>query len=405
MIGYSRLYNEPVLGLILILIFVTLAGCGFNGPGLGETMAVDSSAVPGSVYSGPQNVTVRISMVGDIMVHSDQLAGAFDKNTGEYSFAGIFDEVADYLNSADLAVGNLETTLAGREKKYSGYPRFNSPEQILPALQEAGFDVLTTANNHSMDMGEYGVLQTLEYLDSAGIGHTGTFLTPEARNRALVTDIRGFRIGILAYTYGTNGIPVPEGKDYLVNRLDSGLIRQDITDAREQGADIVIVFPHYGAEYTHEPGEKGKKLFEEIFAAGADIVAGSHPHYIQPMERRDQAAEFRGLFTAYSLGNFVSGQKGRYRDSGVILTLELEKEMKSGDIRFLKAAYVPTWVHKFRENGRFRSRVVVVEKALRDYEAGLDQRLTPEDYRRLQEVWAETTSKLSGPKGPEIDHL
>ncbi len=397
-----------VLLLVTVMLAVNLtalAGCLLVKTRLNPAVTVDSRAVSNLSGQRQEGPAVTISLVGDIMVHSDQLGAAYDRASGGYSFRGVFDEVRTYLRAADLAVGNLETTLAGRDKRYTGYPRFNTPEEIVAALQEAGFDVLTTANNHCLDRGAAGALKTISSLEAGGIKHTGTSASEEARAEPLIIDLKGIKVAVLAYTYGTNGLPVPEDKAYLVNLLDLEQVREDIGQVRTRGADIVLVSPHCGVEYSRAPGEAEKELAAQLFAAGADIVVGSHSHVLQPMFRPDLVKEPAGLFAAYSLGNFISGQKAPNTDSGVILNLTLAKDPASGRIKLTRADYIPTWVHKYKENGRLRFRVVTVEKAIRDYQLGLDRKLTAGDYIRLQQVWQETTTLLSGPAAPVICHL
>ncbi|PKM82937.1 MAG: poly-gamma-glutamate biosynthesis protein [Firmicutes bacterium HGW-Firmicutes-14] len=393
----ARACLAVILAALAVLAF---AGCGMVDYGTGGP--ADTPAVSKKIYTPPRIETVEIALVGDIMVHKDMLVSAYDSKTGGYSFAGFFSEAEPYLSSADLTIGNLETTVAGPEKGFTGYPQFNTPSELLTALRSAGFDVLTTANNHSLDRREYGVLKTIENLESAGLEHTGTFSSAEERGRYLIIERNGIKTGILAYTYGTNGIPVPQGKDYLVNLLDMERIKEDIIKIRNMGADIVLVYPHFGIEYRRNPGEQEKKLVEELFAAGADIVAGSHPHVLQPMERRDREAGKSGFFAAYSLGNFISGQRGRFKDSGVIVSLKFEKNFKTNEIKLIESGYIPTWVHKYWDGGRRRFRIVAVEKAKKDYEDGKDSKLNAGDYARLKQVWEETGSMLSGPGAPEL---
>jgi len=349
-------------------------------------------------------ININIALVGDIMVHQSQLNAAFNKETGHYDFNESFLAVADYLQRADLTIGNLETTVAGENRGYSGYPVFNSPEELISAIKGVGFDVLTNANNHSMDRGASGVLATIQQLDQAGLKHTGTSSSLQDRAEYLLLDVKGIKLAILAYTYGTNGIPVPKGQAYLVNLINIPEIKEDIRNVRALGADVVLVYPHFGVEYSRLPGKKEKELVEQIFEAGADIVAGSHPHVLQPMVRRDLQRE-QGMFLAYSLGNFISAQRGRYKDSGVILNLTIQKDLASGKIILTKADYIPTWVQIAYRKGKKVYQVVTVEKAIRDYRQGTDKTIRRQDYDRLLQVWEETTKMLSGPAAPDLQHV
>lgn len=417
----------PIVVLVLIFLFA-IAGCqavesAFSKASAAKTPAgvADESPAkapaktltktPSDVLSsdsgypaGEGQVTINIALVGDIMVHDSQLNAALDRKTGHYDFSEYFRDVADYIQKADLAIGNLETTVAGSNRGYSGYPKFNSPAEIISAVKNAGFDVLTNANNHSMDRGASGVMATIRQLDRAGLRHTGTASSWAERSKYLLVDIKGIKVAILAYTYGTNGIIIPKGQKYLVNLINIPQIKEDIREVRALGADVVLVSPHFGTEYSRSPGPKEKELVEQIFKAGADIVAGSHPHVLQAMARRDPQRE-EGMFLAYSLGNFISAQRERFRDSGIILNLTLQKDLATGKVTLSKAGYIPTWVQICYRNGKKVYRVVAVEKGIRDYRQGTDPAIRRRDFERLRQVWAETTKMLSGPAAPDLQHV
>ncbi|MDR1559714.1 MAG: CapA family protein, partial [Clostridiales bacterium] len=202
---------------------------------------------------------VKLAIVGDLMSHDEQLAAALNNQTGEYDFNYAFREVSQYLQSADLTIGNLETVLAGAETGYSGYPRFNSPDAYAAAIAAAGFDLLTTANNHSNDRNEPGIFRTLEILDQYGIGHIGTYNSAEAREEIKLVTINSVSFAFLSYSYGTNGIPLVQGHEWSVNPLDKDLIYNDIQRAKDLGPDFIIVLPHMGDEYAEEPSERYKE--------------------------------------------------------------------------------------------------------------------------------------------------
>lgn len=409
------------IGFLLVFSFLfAISGCQAIKPGFSKALAAKtlvkagvktpvevSPAVPTrdqKYLADEGQVSINIALVGDIMIHQSQLNAALNRKTGHYDFMEYFQAVTDYLQKADLTIGNLETTLAGRTRGYSGYPAFNSPVEIIPAIKSAGFDVLTNANNHSMDRGVSGVVATIRRLDEAGLKHTGTSSSLQDRSKYLLMDIKGIKLAILAYTYGTNGIAVPKGQAYLVNLINIPQIKEDIREVRALGADVVLVSPHFGIEYSRLPGIKEKELVDQIFKAGADIVAGSHPHVLQPMMWRGLQGE-EGMFQAYSLGNFISAQRSRFRDSGVILNLTLQKDLATGKVTLGKAAYIPTWVQIYYQKGKKIYRVVAVEKAIRDYRQGTDTAISRRDYVRLQQVWEETTKMLSGPAAPDIQHV
>ena len=228
-------------------------------------------------------VTIRISVVGDLMCHSPQYDYA-RVSKDSFDFNPVYREVKKYFEESDFVFGNLETVTAGKNKVYSGYPLFNTPDEYITALYNAGFHLLTTSNNHSLDRGEYGVLKTIEQIKQNGLLYNGTFNSAEDRNTIRIIDIKGIKVAFLAYTFGTNGIPVPEGKSYLINLIDFDLIKADVEKARETGADIVLVHYHFGEEYKREPTSYQKEVVLKTISFGADIIIGGHPHVLEPVQ-------------------------------------------------------------------------------------------------------------------------
>lgn len=195
-----------------------------------------------------EDIHISMSVIGDIMCHNSQYKDAYDSDTETYDFSYVFADVKQYVESADIAIGNLETTFAGKERGYSNYPRFNTPEQLATNLKDFGIDVLSTANNHCMDSNYEGLVSTINYLNQAGIDHTGTNLSEEDQNEVLIKDVNGVKIAFLAFTYGTNGITIPSSKKYSVNLIDKELIEKQINLAKEQNPDLICVSMHWGVE-------------------------------------------------------------------------------------------------------------------------------------------------------------
>jgi poly-gamma-glutamate synthesis protein (capsule biosynthesis protein) len=247
--------------------------------------------------------TTRLSLlfIGDIMQHDSQINAAYDPVNKRYDYTPCFQYIKPYIESADLAIGNLELTLAG--PPYKGYPQFSSPDELLIGLKDMGMDVLVTANNHCVDTGKKGLERTIDMLDSMDILHTGTFKEAVDRlnDHPLLIEKDSFRISLLNYTFSTNGLPVT--KPNIVNRIDTAVIRQDLILAKAQKPDVIIVFVHWGVEYQSLPNAQMKMVTEFCFNNGAQMVIGAHPHVLQPMEWRKE----KNQFVAYSLGNFVSG--------------------------------------------------------------------------------------------------
>ncbi len=340
---------------------------------------------------GPTGTTsVRIRAVGDIMMHGPQIT-AGKQPDGSYDFKHFFEEVKPYLEEADITLGNLETTINTDARGYGGYPLFRSPEALLEALVYAGFNVITTANNHSFDGREFGVVHTLDKLDEYGLRHTGTARSQEERDRILLLEENDIKIAVLAYTYGTNGMEVTISKEnlpFMVNYIDFDHIERDITRAREAGAEIIIACMHWGDEYIRLPNSTQRQAVVFLASLGVDIILGSHPHVLQPMERRIAVLDGGGekeIFVIYSMGNFISNQRDRYKDSGVIVDIEVVKDYDTGTLTLGDIGYVPTWVHRFTRGGRSDYQVLPVLNFM-------DGVLAGEAGSRLQAVWKETTN-------------
>jgi poly-gamma-glutamate capsule biosynthesis protein CapA/YwtB (metallophosphatase superfamily) len=265
--------------------------------------------------------TTRLSLLfaGDIMGHDSQIASAYDATINTYDYTSCYRFVKPYLESVDIAIGNLELTLAGAP--YKGYPAFSSPDQLVLTLKDAGFDVLVTANNHSCDRGKRGIERTIEMLDSLGVPHTGTFTDEAARlnDYPLMLTKNGFKLALLNYTYGTNGIAVPSPT--IVNPIDTVQMVRDIAKAKRDSADVVVSFMHWGSEYQSQPNAYQKKITRFLFDRGVSVIIGAHPHVLQPME----FDSIKQQLVVYSLGNFVSGQRDRYKNGGAMVRMELQK--------------------------------------------------------------------------------
>lgn len=299
-------------------------------------------------------ITLHLGFVGDLMCHQPIYESARVK-PDSFDFAPMFSYVLDHLSAPDVMIGNLETVCAGKERTYSGYPRFNTPDSYIDALKNSSFDFLVTGNNHSMDRGEFGVLKTLEKLRSLGISSAGTYSGKPDRDSVRIIETNGIKSAILNYTYGTNGILLPRGKSYLVNIIDTALIRRDIDSAIRKAPDLLVVVFHFGTEYKREPDDYQKRIVDFTIRAGADIIIGSHPHVIQRMERFvTNNGRIDTGFVAYSLGNFLSNQRWRYSDAGVILNIKLEKNRFTDRIKISEIHPVPVWVYTGHYEGKRR---------------------------------------------------
>ena len=329
-----------------------------------------------------KDTTISMAVVGDIMCHSPNYKDAYNDSTKKYDFSTFFPQIKSYISNADIAVGNLETTFAGGNKAYSGYPTFNSPPQLAKDVQDLGIDVLTTSNNHSMDSGYNGLINTIDTLDDLGISHTGTFKSEEDKNKILIKDVNGVKIAFLSYTYGTNGIAIPKGKEYCINLIDKDLIKKQLESAKAQNPDVICVSMHWGIEYKLQPNTEQTDLADYLFENGADIILGSHPHVLEPMEKRTVTLSDgtkKDGFVIYSLGNFISAQKDKYTKDSIILNLKITKHSQ-GNITIDSYDYTPIYMQDNGANATNRYELVDLEKKIKDYENG-DKSITAAAYK------------------------
>lgn len=387
------------VAVVLVTSAVTLTGLYWI-----PTLLPGHALETGSVITWPEASAERtvpkppdpverftVVAVGDLMAHLPQVSAA--KTADGYDFTPCFGPVAPRISAADLAIGNLETVVAGSASGYTGYPTFNTPDEYAQAAVGAGFDVLTNANNHVLDRGPAGLSRTLDVLDGLGVLHTGAARTAEEAGRILIANVRGVKIAVIAYTYGMNGFTAPEGKSWMVNVIDKAKMAGEVAEARGLGADLVIVSIHNGIEYQRQPSATQVALEDAMIDAGADVVLGSHPHVIQPMEtvaatRADGSP--RTAFIIHSLGNFVSNQRERYRDTGLILQFEFEKNLKTGAVTLLGVSYVPVWVDETDDKGK-ETRILPIGDVLAD---AAYPGVTAAERAKIQQAWDDTTTHL-----------
>jgi poly-gamma-glutamate synthesis protein (capsule biosynthesis protein) len=337
--------------------------------------------------------TITLAIVGDLMCHSQQINDAKKENS--YDFNKVFAAVETYLSNADLTFGNLETVTAGEEDGgYTGYPTFNTPVAYLDALKKTGFDVLTNANNHSLDRRNRGVEKTIDALNERTLLHTGTFKTSDESNKILVVSAKGIKLAVLAYTFGTNGIPFDKGKEFSVNILDSAKIIKDVEAAKKTGADKILAFVHWGDEYQRQPNDYQKKYAGLLSRNGVDLILGSHPHVLQPMEFLKNTQSSKSTFCIYSMGNFISAQRKVYTDNGIVLRLQLIKNKTTGETKLGKIDFIPTYVSV--KNG---FRILPVRNAIDSYRSDNNYLgVSNDEIGRLEEVWNESINHLTDTK-------
>ena len=333
-----------------------------------------------------KSTTINIALTGDIMCHNTIYNDAFNKQSNTYDFSYIFDDIKYNIQTADIAIGNLETTFAGSSKGYSSYPTFNTPESLAYTLKKVGFDVLSTANNHCYDKGYSGIESTINYLDDADISHTGTFKSEEEQNKILVKNVKGIQIAFLSFTYGTNGSTVPSDKSYSVNLIDKDLIKKQLDLAKKQNPDMICVSMHWGIEYQTTPNSEQKDLADFLFKNGADIIIGNHPHVLQNFEKReitlDDGSSKDGL-VIYSLGNLLADQNKKYTRDSAIMNISVTKD-ENGKIKINTVKYTPIYIYKDTSKSTQKFKIINIQNVIDSFEAGYSPNLSKTTYNTFK---------------------
>lgn len=297
----------------------------------------------------PQIKKVKLKAFGDIMAHMVQIQYAQNKGGGDYDFTDQFTYLKDFIEDSDIAIGNYETT-TNPNLPYAGFPRFNAPAAYLRDLKDTGFDIVSTANNHSMDTELEGVLSTMDSAKEAGLDYVGSF--KDKTERILYKEVKGIKFAFLAYTYGCNGrenLVIPrEEVENLAYLSDEEQIKKDIKRAKASGADFIVVYPHWGIEYQSMPNETQTRLGRNMIEWGADLVIGNHPHVVEPVELYEAKDGREGLI-AYALGNFISYQNYENNNDirvehSLALEIDLEKDLTSGNKKISDVTFHPIWV-------------------------------------------------------------
>jgi poly-gamma-glutamate synthesis protein (capsule biosynthesis protein) len=293
---------------------------------------------------------VRMMFAGDIMSQLVQIESAHIGDN-EYSYDHCFRYIRPIFEQADLVVGNLECTLMS-EPPYTGYPSFKSPEQLAEALKKNGFDVLVTSNNHSLDGGLKGVINTIKSARNQGFMHTGTFKNEQYKKLLypLIIYKNGIKIALLNYTHHTNGLKSQFPS--IVNRLDMDVVKKDIQKAKSMKVDFIITFLHWGEEHQLDEDSNQRALAKMMHQWGSDLVVGSHPHVVQPIKNEVVMIDGKSYnyLTAYSLGNFISSQPFVHTEGGIVFEVNIKKEHNRTSIE--NYYYIPVLRYTPREKGK-----------------------------------------------------
>lgn len=399
---------KPQLPSLLLCLLLLLCACGGSPAGAAAPLPAAREALPSSEPltaptepavpeepPPPEPTVVTLAVCGDAMSHMPVTNDAW--NGERYDYARIMAGAKPYVEAADYAVVNLETTLSGGPP-YSGYPAFNSPDDMARDLKALGFDLCLTANNHSLDRGFSGLNRTLDVLDEVGLRHVGSSRTQEEHDHNIqVADVGGVSVAFLGYTYGTNGIPIPKKHPYALNVFNTDYLTSlskpdwdrlagDLEAAKALETDLVAVMIHWGLEYKLTQNRYQEEMADFLFENGADVVLGGHSHVPQPMELR-ALPDGRQGFVCFSLGNFISSQTKPNTDATAVLTLTLTRDNVTGKTQVTDYGYVPMYMLHRAQGPRFE---------LLDIHAALDSPETGQALRQKLNKALETCHAVFG---------
>ncbi len=318
----KKALKKSVRSFILLLILGVLLGVSLatiKNFTKKEEEPVTPSVVPPLIEEekGPTVTTASLIMVGDALIHEAVYGDA--KTTNGYDFKPMLENIKPLISSYDLAYYNQETILGGLELGLSTYPRFNSPYEVGDAFVDAGFNLVSLSTNHTLDRGEQAILNSRAYWDKQeNVLATGSYASMEERNTPVIKEVNGITYTMLSYTTTTNGLKIPEGKPYLLNYYDEETVKEDIERVRDK-VDILLVSMHWGTEYNLGASKEQKEIASYLASLGVDVIIGTHPHVVEPIEFIDNT------MVIYSLGNLISAQRGVERLTGGIATITFKK--------------------------------------------------------------------------------
>ena len=347
--------TKKIFSIILTLILsFTIISC--NG--------YDEPTTP--TIAEKEDTTISVLGAGDVLMHMEQVYSGYDSKTNTYNYDNFFTYVKNYVSTSDLAICNSETTYLGKGHNFSGYPKFNSPKEILNSIKNAGFDMVCSTYNHINDMGDKGIESTAKLIKEAGLDLLGIKNTVKDKNY-IVKDIKGVKIGITNYTYSTidkngyryiNGLPLSKEMEPKINLFSDSNIENDINNMKstydnmiKDGAEFTIFYIHWGNEYQLQPSAQQEKLANMLNSIGVNVIFGSHPHVVQPIRRIKNDTTGNETLVCYSLGNFVSNQRfetmGNLKsEDGLMVKLFITKD-SNNKVKLSSYETEPTWVYKY----------------------------------------------------------
>lgn len=397
----KRIFRVLIL-LFIIILFIFLFNFFINKESNNTEIRQTSSNEEKTAQEEIKpDVTFTLTAIGDIMCHNTQYWDAYQKETDTYDFSYVFENVKDYVAAGDVSIANIETSFAGKDRGYSNYPVFNSPDELARDVKATGLDIITTAGNHCLDMGYSGLSRTIDVLKNNGIEQLGTYKSQEERDTVFIKDVKGVKIAFIDYTYGTNGIPVPSGKEYCVNLIDKNLIKKDIESAKEQNVDMIVACMHWGDEYKTKANKEQEDLADFLFKNGVNVIIGNHPHVLEQMEKRTVTLEdgtTQDGFVIFACGNFICDQNAENTRNSIILNLNITRH-SDGKVTVDKANYIPIYMYKGAPGKLRRMKVLDIEKSIANYENGTDTSIGQSTYNDLKKQ----LEKIKTIVGPEIN--
>ena len=396
----KRIFRVLIL-LFIIILFIFLFNFFINKEANNTETSQTLSNEEKIAEDVKPDVSFTLTAIGDIMCHNTQYWDAYQKETDTYDFSYVFENVKDYIAAGDVSIANIETSFAGKDRGYSNYPVFNSPDELARDVKATGLDIITTAGNHCLDMGYSGLSRTIDVLKNNEIEQLGTYKSQEERDTIFIKDVKGVKIAFIDYTYGTNGIPVPSGKEYCVNLMDKDLIKKDIESAKKQNVDMIVACMHWGDEYKTKANQEQEDLADFLFKNGVNVIIGNHPHVLEQMEKRTVTLEdgtTQDGFVIFACGNFICDQNAENTRNSIILNLDITRH-SDGKVTVDKANYIPIYMYKGAPGKLRRMKVLDIEKSITNYENGTDTSIGQSTYNDLKKQ----LEKIKTIVGPEIN--
>ena len=414
-------FLSAVMGLMLVGLIVLSIGkvntLVLNKPNENNNEEVSETNNEDKVIKEEEEKIKNIEIVatGDVLIHKEILDTQYDGQTNSYDFNNNFKYVKTYLENADLAIANLETTLAGVENfGYSGYPSFNSPDSLADAMKLVGIDIVANMNNHALDRDVKGYKRTRQTLVDKGFDVIGTRAS-ENDKRYVLKDVEGIKIGITSYGYtmtatdnkrGLNGLVIPDDVLPLMNSFHPNNLDWDLANMKDQinnmkadGAEVIMFYMHWGDEYELEPNATQIKIAQFLADEKVDIIFGTHPHSLQPIDILKSADGTSNTAVIYSMGNFLSSQRTEriqnpYTEDGVIVSVNISKNLKTNEVKVETPTYIPTWVNWFEKSGKLYYEVVPATISDAEYLTEEGKRRVVESYNRTKSVIEKYNNKI-----------